>query len=571
LAERARLGGLPGASRQAVVCALELAQAPFVADDTLRLVGAWFAANPHSVAPDGRCTRLAGLYGGAEGKLWALSQDAVPVVSWLAEESATLEAMTAMPANKGGMIALFPDDPEQYVVPGGDPADELHVTLAFVAEDAASLIPADVAAIEDAAVYGAGVRTSPLLLTIVGAGTLGDSDPPATVVFLQQADGDGTDHQDGISAVASAVRAELNDYGSEGFPPEHDGFIPHMTVGYGTPIADAQALVGKQVKFSTGPTVELGDIRQPHPWDGRGTPVAVAAATSDPLQTLAREAQRARDRLRERTLAAAQVTMRDAIRRAGVKVVQKAARRSAASKAAVAAANGKWTPAVLAAAGLHEQDLVRQAFDSLGDRFESWAVDAATAQVKAVAAALGISAAAAIKRLGPRIRDLAAAARVRLNDDLTQWAYRLLEDPEPSFGDVGEQPKDPTLPMSILTAALLLADGRNVPTDGSPAGPGLVVETWATYDPNPPVETVTWLWGGSDRPFEPHVDLDGVESTWDDYEDTFAKDASEFPAGAPYWFAGDHLGCSCSVESNLIPSGDAQDVSFDGDAVAASA
>ena len=746
LAERTRNAGIPGASRQAVMCALELAQAPYVPEDTLALVGAWHAANPRATTADGRCTRLAGMYGGAPGRKWALDQAAMPAVSWLAEESATLEAMTAAPDHQGGMIALYPDDAEQLTVTGGEPADELHVTLAFVAEDAATLHPDAVAAIESAAENGAGLRSAPLLLTVVGAGTLGDSEPPATVLFLQQ-EGHGG-YQDGVAAVARAVRAELDDYGSEGFPVEHDAFIPHMTIAYsdlygaprnasagparlrGTPaggvcrhgwtdghampdlaenasktaaigvptvntsssagvtggdggvpgssdragrgrassvpdqavpnsgpsrggqgtepressrqgtdagsvlgpqdplrapqqprvgsvlgvhegsdgalagtqpgqgrglqpigsrqgdappsgasvradgegagcpscLAEAKAaaaagltperlrahvksLIGKQIKFSEGPTVRLGDVRQAHPWKGGKTAAVVGAAAVDSLAVLGERAQRARRRLEERTMAAAQVAMRDALRRAGVKIIQKSARRSTAAKAAVKAADGKWTPAVLAAAGITEQDLIRQAFDSLGERYEQWVLQAATDQLRAVAATLGLPPEEVLSRMSLRMGDVASAARTRLNEDLTKWAYRLLAEPVPSFGDVGEVPVDPTMPRSILQPSLSLADGRNI---GAPNGEGLLIEAWLTFDPNAPVEVVTWECGSPARPFPPHQELCGTSTQWADYDSVFAADVGSFPRGESIWFPGDHTGCLCSSSYTYI-------------------
>ncbi len=377
LAERARTAGIEGANRQAVVCAMELAQAPFVSTDTLALVGAWHAANPHAVTGDGRCTRLAGLYGGAAGKRWALDHEAVPTTSWLAEESATLDAFPT----------AWPDDR---------------------------------APVEQAAVM---------------------------------------------------------------------------------PVAE------------------------------------------DPLAVMAEKAHAARSRLEERVTAAAQVAMRDALRRAGVKITQRASRRSKAAKDAVAAAQGRWTPAVLAATGMTEQDLIRQAFDSLGERYEQWVVDAARAQLRAVASVLGIPNDEMLARMRLRTADIAKASSLRLNEDLTRWAYRLLAEPEPSFGDVGEVPVDPTLPRSILEPSLALADGRSTT---APYGDGLLLEAWLTFDPNAPVEVVQWECGDPARPFPPHHDLCGTVTEWADYAGTYQSDASGFPRGETYWFPGDHTGCECS-------------------------
>jgi hypothetical protein len=44
-----------------------------------------------------------------------------------------------------GMVALLPDNPEAFTVPGGDPADEMHCTLLYLGDDLDKWTPQDVA------------------------------------------------------------------------------------------------------------------------------------------------------------------------------------------------------------------------------------------------------------------------------------------------------------------------------------------------------------------------------------------------------------------------------------------
>lgn len=173
------------------------------------------------------------------------------------------------PNNPGGMIALYPDDPASLVAddPAADTADELHVTIAFVAEDAAELDTGQLDAIDAAATAGAAVRSDPLVLRVVGHGTLGSQEPPATVLFVQADDATA-----GAAAVERAARAELDDYGAEAFPPVHDSFVPHLTLGYGVPLELAESYVGREITFSSGVTVQLAGERTDFPWGG-GEPI----------------------------------------------------------------------------------------------------------------------------------------------------------------------------------------------------------------------------------------------------------------------------------------------------------
>lgn len=181
----------------------------------------------------------------------------------------------------GGMICLFPDAPEELAVEGGDPPDQLHVTLAFVTKDAAQLPDDAGMAIFDAAEQGAEVRTDPLVLDVIGYCQIGDADPPAVALLVQSNADDAL--ETGVGAIADAVRASLDDFGSEAFPPEHDSFIPHLTLGYGIPYEAAAMFVGRRITFGRGVSVTLGGETLDTPWGGH----AESAEDVDPPEDTA--------------------------------------------------------------------------------------------------------------------------------------------------------------------------------------------------------------------------------------------------------------------------------------------
>lgn len=150
-------------------------------------------------------------------------------------EEAMLTAAVG-PDYKGGMVALKPSHPEDFVAEGGDPPEDLHVTMFFLGDDVSTYRQAAIAAVRSGARRAAG-RT-PVTAQVAGVGRLGDADPPATVLFL---------NGDDLEPARNALMSEMWDYGSEDFPPQHQPWIPHMTLGYGLNAADYEHMVGREV------------------------------------------------------------------------------------------------------------------------------------------------------------------------------------------------------------------------------------------------------------------------------------------------------------------------------------
>lgn len=186
-----------------------------------------------------------------------MMEGSVPGRNTVPETLDVQNAATFQANSTGGMIALIPEAPEALAVEGGDPPEELHLTLRYVAEDAAALDEGAVAAIHEAAVAAAASRVEPITANVIGAGTLGDNDPQAVVLFVEG---------DGISVLHHTVEAVLADYGLESFPPAHDTFLPHVTLGYGIDVALAQQFVGGTITFAPEVVVVLGGEKTVHPF-----------------------------------------------------------------------------------------------------------------------------------------------------------------------------------------------------------------------------------------------------------------------------------------------------------------
>lgn len=146
-------------------------------------------------------------------------------------------ADTAEPEHTGGMIALVPANPDELTVDGGDPAEQMHLTLAYLGDDVTAWPPESrdtlLSEMEEL-VAGSGedsLRDSrgPIEARVMGhaqfnpdGGPDGDREPCA--VYLV---GDAPR----ISDLQRIIRGIVEN--KEGVPEQHDPMIPHITAGYG--------------------------------------------------------------------------------------------------------------------------------------------------------------------------------------------------------------------------------------------------------------------------------------------------------------------------------------------------
>lgn len=196
------------------------------------------------------------------------------------------EAPEVKPRRTDGMVALIPAEASSLAVDGGDPVEDLHLTLAYLGEDVMSWRPEEREAVHEMArrlttpladELGAepvAARIAPLEARVFShavfnpdGGPDGDKEPAAVYLF-----GDGGDE---LRWAHDLTHSELRSaLGDSTLPEQHSPFHPHVTAGYGL---DVNAL-----NF-TGPVrfdrlrVALGDEVTDYPLGG-GEESLVAAA-----------------------------------------------------------------------------------------------------------------------------------------------------------------------------------------------------------------------------------------------------------------------------------------------------
>lgn len=147
----------------------------------------------------------------------------------------------------GVMVALVPDDPEQLAVEGEEAllADDLHITLCYFGK-VGDLTDADQERILSETKRVVDATGQPFTTSADGVVVMGKNDDgvPATALLIQS---------DEIVALYDAM-AEALDYQSN-----YPSYIPHMTMGYGTPVEDAQNRIGQPITFNKV-IVKFGDV-----------------------------------------------------------------------------------------------------------------------------------------------------------------------------------------------------------------------------------------------------------------------------------------------------------------------
>lgn len=127
-------------------------------------------------------------------------------------------AQVDTPEHTGGMIALIPteDDARWYAVDGGDPPEELHVTLAYLGDDVTDWDDSTIAAVADA--------VSAVAPPTVDGRVFGTAqfNGECAVYLIESA---------GLTDLAARVREAATAVAPVP-PSDYDGFIPHMTAGW---------------------------------------------------------------------------------------------------------------------------------------------------------------------------------------------------------------------------------------------------------------------------------------------------------------------------------------------------
>lgn len=154
----------------------------------------------------------------------------------------------------GGMIALVPDNPGAFTVPGGDSVGEMHCTLVYLGDEVTGF-PDSVTEMLRTTCATIAANTAPVSAPILGVAVWNrDGGPdgtfkPCTVTTLQPGDGDG-DEDDEVPDLAARVRVAAREtLGDALFPDQHAPFLPHITAGYELPDGAFPKAVGT-VRFS---------------------------------------------------------------------------------------------------------------------------------------------------------------------------------------------------------------------------------------------------------------------------------------------------------------------------------
>jgi len=215
-----------------------------------------------------------------------------------------------------GMVALVPANPQMLVAPGGDPASELHLTLAYLGDQidtwdadmiaavhrvARRLTDFEAAAQEEAermraagqdpdeaggvtSMSKSAAQKGPLDAGIFSWAVFNpngdDGHQPATVYLL-----DGTGDRIDIDWLRNDVVSQVrNAIGDVTFPDQHEPYVPHVTAGYG--------LDPSQLTY-TGPVtfdrlrVAIGDDVTDYPLGGGSTVLVASAADLPPAEWFA--------------------------------------------------------------------------------------------------------------------------------------------------------------------------------------------------------------------------------------------------------------------------------------------
>lgn len=154
---------------------------------------------------------------------------------------AHIAALTASANMDGAILAMLPADPAAVAHPDGDPPEQLHVTMVYLADDVTTMTDAHRQGVTAALTQVAAAQPGPVTATVTGVQPLGDDQPPATVLMLDSPE---------LHQLRAAMQQALADHGVPVPPDSFPEFLPHLTVGYG--------LDPEQLADRVGSTLTLG-------------------------------------------------------------------------------------------------------------------------------------------------------------------------------------------------------------------------------------------------------------------------------------------------------------------------
>lgn len=350
--------------------------------------------------------------------------------------------------------------------------------------------------------------------------------------------------------------------------------------------------IGPSETNPTGAPPPAAPAEGPPPADGAPTPapapapaapaasvdaVTAAADPAIPDHTLAASRRLVDlDRsLRTRLHTAANLALHRALERAGARVVSKARTSSSQPIRDAVREVPTWLvpatlgPAVVAALGLTETQIIDAAFAELHDQWEKWVATGQQQALRDAASIAGLDVSVAYAQVAGKFADDREAGWRVLRGAMEDRARQLLAERPLADAEVVVE-VDNLLSVNAVRAALAVAGGFGGSVTSAGLGDNLApmssaepmggIGTGTTVtglltDSGGNVAAYQWIHGYSDNPFEPHLALDGaIFSEFDDSALSIPPDAG-WSAG--YWTPGDHKGCSCDFMPMWLPPGSA--------------
>lgn len=271
--------------------------------------------------------------------------------------------------------------------------------------------------------------------------------------------------------------------------------------------------------------------------------------------------------LRTRLQVASDAALTRALERAGARLRTKGGRSltrlSSIPNRQLAATLG---PTEVAAIVADAGDLLDDGFTELHDQFMAWGETAQAQALDMVSSTVSGFSVAERSALQLRQATDLEEAWGWLEQHLRGFAHDRLFDPSPAAAELGEVVEGAVVPPGLLRQAIARAGGATIETtgvggdawtaitsNGMPVGgigTGDLLAS-AMSDHGAGVDGYRWVYGAAVRktPFEPHVELDGVE--FENFDDDVLANTSGFP-DLPYYIPGDHGGCICDFEPVII-------------------
>ena len=321
------------------------------------------------------------------------------------------------------------------------------------------------------------------------------------------------------------------------------------------------ALAGLPPSPSAGaPSVEPNTTPPPPAGPPKG-PGGITASASNAAR-LSRRLQTIDADLRTRLQVAANAAVARVLDRAGAKL-RTSVKRDARLSRAISEVDNRHVAhqlgqGVVEALGVSAPELLTTDWSDLAVSYRAWTQSAILATVSAASQIVSDApdSVAALK-LRAKLEAQAQAAWRVLETAVAARTAQLLYQPDPTL----DQPygnavsPDSLVPASMTRAVLAVIGGTatvgaisQMANGTAPAsepmgqiGTGDAVASYLT-DQGAEQAGYEWVHGSPMQPFEPHEDLDGYQFT--DWDDDGLANTGDWPDG-PYYFPGDHSGCSC--------------------------